>query len=346
MKIVFNDNRGSQNVGSTRIWILNLHEWFKQRGYSANLNVWDSYKDFDVAIFGKNVKINEFKKARKGNDRLMCGVVNPSDFTKGKREILEESDFVIVGSIEERDYYYKYKNKVLIFPLIEKMFNKTKKHEECSPITIGYHGNLDHLTQFHPYLKEALDVLSREIPVKLIAIYNKKDLPSWTMGRPNINIEEVQWEYETIEDVLLQCDIGLVPGLAPISARAKKNIFYFMKCFQKSRGSFSTDYLLRFKNTTNSGRAFVFHQLGIPVISDFIPSSFHILSNPKCGYLANSKEGWLFALRELCGSAEIRQEIAKNAKDEFHRLYDPLKWSTRLHNDIERLWKSRDLPGN
>ena len=41
----------------------------------------------------------------------------------------------------------------------------------------------------------------------------------------------------------------------------------------------SNDYNLQFKATSNAGRAFVFHQLGIPVIADFWPCNFEILDN-------------------------------------------------------------------
>ena len=73
------------------------------------------------------------------------------------------------------------------------------------------------------------------------------------------------------------------------------------------------------------------------MVSDFLPSNFHILGNPEYGYLVNSKDGCLTALRELCKSAEKRKKVAQKALKEFNRLYDPLVWSRRLYNDIEGL---------
>ena len=54
-------------------------------------------------------------------------------------------------------------------------------------------------------------------------------------------------------------------------------------------GLYNTDYILRMKNKSNAGRAFVFHQLGIPVVADITPSNFHIMGGDDCGYLVNSK---------------------------------------------------------
>lgn len=339
MRVVFNDDKGNESIGSTRIFVYNLHHWLSQLGYDVHLNDWINYSDYDVAIFGKNVEAEQIQMARAQNPKLMCGSIHPSDFTSQKRNVMKQSDFFIVGSIEERDYYCRYSNNVFIFLDLERIFNKVKKHEDHEPIVLGYHGNLDHLTQFHPYLRQALEILATEFPVKLLVVFNKKQLGQWRVGRPDIEIEEVQWELDTIQEQLLRCDIGLVPGLTPISPTEKRGIFNFLKCTQRRITSYKHDYLLRFKNTTNSGRAFVFHQLGIPVVSDFLPSNFHILADPRCGYLAHSTEGWLFALRNLCESAEKRQEIAQNALKEFQRLCDPLDWSTRLYQDIENLWK-------
>ena len=183
-----------------------------------------------------------------------------------------------------------------------------------------------------------MEILNSKVPIKLIVIYDKNKLGSWDRGRPNIEIEEVQWELNTIQEKLLQCDIGIVPGLVPIDKISKIIQFNMLRLIQKGKSFYKNDYLIRFKNTTNAGRAFVFHQLGIPVVSDFLPTNFHILSDSKCGYLAHSTEGWLFALKKLGGSSEHRQEIAQNALEEFGRFYNPLKWSRRLYQDIENLW--------
>ncbi len=339
MRMVFNDDKGDKNIGSTRIFVYNLHHWLSQLGYDVHLNDWTHYSGYDVALFGKNVEVEQIQKARAQNPKLMCGSIHPSDYTKGKRKVIKQSDFFIVGCIEERDYYCRYSNNIFIFLDLERSFNKVKKHEDHEPIVLGYHGNLDHLAQFHPYLKPALEILAKEIPVKLLVVFNKKQLGPWRVGRPAIEIEEVQWELNTIQEQLLRCDIGLVPGLTPISPAEKKVIFSLLKCTRRGIRSYKHDYLLRFKNTTNSGRAFVFHQLGIPVVSDFLTSNFHILADPRCGYLAHSTEGWLFALRDLCRSAEKRQEIAQNAVTEFNRLCNPLEWSGRLYQDIENMWQ-------
>ena len=59
------------------------------------------------------------------------------------------------------------------------------------------------------------------------------------------------------------------------------------------------DYLIRFKNTSNAGRCFVFHQLNIPVVAELLPSHFHILGNPENGFLTSSEESWYQSLMKF-----------------------------------------------
>jgi len=126
----------------------------------------------------------------------------------------------------------------------------------------------------------------------------------------------------------LTTDIGLLPNTTRINDYELKYSMDF--------GLYETDYLIRFKNKSNAGRAFVFHQLGIPVVADLTPSHFHILGNPDHGYIVCDKNGWLKAFREL-SSTEQRNRIARDAKAEFDRLYNPRTWATKLHQQINEL---------
>ncbi len=343
MKIVLNDVKHGMELGSSRLYIHNVHHWFQQLGYDSCVNDFSRYKQFDVAIFGKDMEFTYLQEAKQQNPRLVCGRIHPTDLTENGRMYLENSDFIMVGSITEKEHFARFGMPTFYFPQIERLFTRIKKHTDHSPVHIGYHGNLNHLNHLSPELIEALEILDRETPIKLIAIYNIKGLGTWRHNRPRIDIEDVQWDIHTVEEQLQRCDIGLVPGLGTFHSWQKQLFFKLLKLFNRKQRYYSSDYLIRFKPNTNAGRAFVFHQLGIPVVSDFMPTSFHILTDPRCGYLASSKEGWLQAFRELCASAEIRQAIAENALLAFKRLYDPLDWAKRYYRFLERLVEQRSL---
>jgi len=334
MKILFIGNNDIK-WGSARIWIHNLHHWFAELGYASSISDGGNYSEYDIVIFGKGTNLKNILDIKSKNPNALCGLINPTDIGKENKHALKEVDFFIVGSIEERDYYLRYNDNVFLFPLLERLFKIQKQHSDHTPIVMGYHGNLDHLNEFYPYLKEALEILAKKVPIKLIAVYDKEHWGQWHLGRPDIDIEDIQWNINTLEKQLLNCDIGLVPGLVPANDIEKKN-------FANDFAAYDNDYILRFKNTANAGRAFVFHQLSIPVVAGFIPSNFHILSSPKCGFLAHYTEGWLHALKTLCLSAKIRQEIADEAFKEFNRLYNPLDWSKRLYEQIHTHYGKRN----
>lgn len=336
LKIAFFDH-GSKELGSTRIWVYNLIDWFTKIGIKCQLNNYENLDRNDVIIIGKNFNDNELYKI-KLKHRQIIGIINPSDKNKKSKKYLDITDFTIVGSFEEKLYYDNFKKNNFVFPLIEK-YNAFKQHKDNKIIVFGYHGNKQHLEEFFPHLTRALEIFARERDIKLKVIYNIKNLGAWVKGKPKIDIEFVQFQLDTFQDELLECDIGLVPGLVHVNLNMKKIFFYLSKIFNFSYTGNSNDYLIRFKNTTNAGRAFVFHQLGIPVVSDLIPSNFHILANPDCGYLAHNTESWIYAFRELSSSAKYRQEIAINAKNEFNRLYNPIFWAKKLYNNIENLYK-------
>jgi len=74
--------------------------------------------------------------------------------------------------------------------------------------------------------------------------------------------------------------------------------------------------------------------LGIPVVADITPSNLHLLGNPKCGFAVFDKNGYLNAFRYL-SSHKNRNEMAKSARKEFDRLYDPLVWAKDLCDKID-----------
>jgi glycosyltransferase involved in cell wall biosynthesis len=339
MKILLYD-KSDISTGSTRIHIHNIYHWLLNLGYDVCLNNIEKIEQYDAVIFGKNTALDEVKRIRR-NSKILIGFVNPSDYDLKKKEIFKYSDFFIVGSIIERDYYLKYSDDIFVFPQIERLYSRLKVHTDHETVIIGYHGNMEHLKNFNPYLSKALEKLSKEIRIKLLVCYDKKTLGKWKYGRPRIDIEEVQWDINTIEDNLIRCDIGVCPGLVNISGILKNIFFFINNLLDHNRDLYKNDYLIRFKNTANSGRSFVFHQLGIPVVGDISPSNFHILATSNCGFLAYNIESWYLSLKELCNSSEHRKKIAENALKEFTRLYDPNKYAIELYTRIENLFRDK-----
>jgi len=314
MKINFVSQNPDLNRGSFRIWIHDLCYYLNNIGVDANINY--EGKDSDVVIFDKS--FSYVKKI----DGIKVGYINPVGFKK------HNADFIIAGSLEEKDSLLCNDN-VFLFPLIEKMYQNCmlKIHKKTDKIKICFHGSSTHLYSFDSNLKNALEELYKSKNIELVVI-QEKSIDDWVQGRPNIPIKFLQWNIKTVLNDIMSCDIGICPNVTePMIKPHDVNIPF---------GLYDTDYLLRFKNKSNAGRAFVFHQLGIPVVADLTPSNFHILGNPDNGYIAMSQHGWLKSLQELTCENK-RSLISFNAKKEFNRCYNPNEWAKRLYKSIEKI---------
>jgi hypothetical protein len=315
-------------VGSYRIWVNDLKNYFNEIGITTKIfnNLYE-VGNFETVIFSKAdaVLANNVKQTL---PHIKVGIINLScDNTKNK------SDFVVVGSIEEKISLSWHKN-VFIFPLIENIFQnqQIKTHRENNEqFLLCYHGNTAHLSRFENGLKQAIEEINSTINVELTIITGDEKF-NWVEGRPNINnIIFKKWDIDTIKQNILACDVGLVPNVSDVSQNAE-----YTKKINNSSGLYNTDFVIRMKNKSNAGRSFVFHQLGIPVVSDLTPSNLHILGDPDCGHVAFNKNSWKKSLEDLIDYKK-RNFIAKNAKVQFDRLYDPKKWAVRLYKNIMEL---------
>tara|TARA_B100002019_G_C21271853_1_gene602826 strand:+ start:1100 stop:2065 length:966 start_codon:yes stop_codon:yes gene_type:complete len=315
VKILFISSQ-SQNSGSHRIWVKDLCNYFNKIGATAKIGTEQEIPHYDVIIYGKHQTPQKIKNK-------ITGHINSVGWKK------HNCDFIIVGSLEEKDSLSKNRN-VFFFPLIEDMFlnQPIKIHKDTSLLKICYHGHETHLGSFEPHLKSALEDLSKEKNIELIIIHGNEKF-NWSYGKPNVKTIYKKWNINTISDDIKACDIGVCPNAIEPLKRPHR--------IDNNKGLFDSDYTLRFKNKSNAGRAFVFHQLGIPVIADLTPSYLHILGNPDNGYCVISKEGWLSALREL-SIPEHRNFISQNARKEFDRLYDPIDWVKKLYKNIKNIY--------
>jgi hypothetical protein len=318
-KILFLPPSSSISTGSYRIWMKDLSHYLSQIKIDSKIGSNSDVVNHDVIILGKgdHAKAKNIKEQNK-----KVGLINPAG---GKNYNV---DFIIVGSLEEKDSLSMNKN-VILFPLIERLFQnkKIKDHQDKKTLKLCFHGHYPHLSKFEPFLKSALNEFSKEREIELLAIHGNPNF-RWRHGKPDIKVTFKRWNIKTIYEDISSCDIGLCPNATSLPRNTLQT--------STDLGLYDTDYSIRFKNKSNAGRAFVFHQLGIPVIADLTPSHFHILGNPDCGHIAMSKDGWLNALRELT-CKNHRNFIATNAKKEFNRLYNPLDWAKKLYNQILKL---------
>ena len=322
MKIALIHKNTNINIGSYRMWIHDLHIYLNQIGYKTVINPKD-VSPYDIIIYGKGMGGKQ-----KSNKKI--GIINPACDNKSLIQIM---DFIIVGSIEERESIIQYNKNCFIFPLIENMYQniQPKIHEKKDKITIGYHGNPNHLNHMALGLSKALERLSNTFNIELVILESQLNSlkNNWIQGKPKIPIRIKKWNFKTLINDIQEFDIGIVPNISDIvhTNKLKPNM---------TLGKYNTDIMIRFKNKSNNGRTLVLCQLGIPVVADITPSNMHILANPDNGYGVLSEEGWYQALIELL-CEKNRNFISQNAYKECSRLYNPLEWAKKLVKSIENI---------
>jgi len=317
MKVCLIEN-GNINTGSYRIHINDLNIYFNKIGTNSVINP-RNILDYDVIIYGKNSQVKPI------NNKII-GVITPG---ADNYALLKNVNFIIVGSIEEKESMIKYNKNCFLFPQIENMYlNEIPKiHIKKEEIIIGYHGNQNHLNHMNCGLKDALERLSKERKIKLIFTCSNQN--EWIQGKPNINIEFRKWDIRNIKNTIKEFDIGIIPNISEIEHTNKLSD-------NLTIGMYNTDIKIRFKNKSNIGRALVLFQMGIPVVADITPSNMHILANPDNGYAVLGENGWYNALNELC-CEKNRNFVSQNAYAECKRLYNPLDWAQRLINNIKTI---------
>ena len=82
------------------------------------------------------------------------------------------------------------------------------------------------------------------------------------------------------------------------------------------------DHLVRFKASTNAGRLHPFAHAGIPVVSDFAPSSAQFVLDGESGFLASSAAAWYEAFVRLAESPELRRRLADNLRRRIEAAYE------------------------
>lgn len=329
MNILFYSKTNNLKTGSYRIWVHDLAKSLNETENSATIvyslnDAIDLVKNFDTIIFCKSAykDISKFKELYKKN--ILIGAINVSCDYYDKN-----IDYVIVGSLEEYVSMSNYSN-VFIVPLIERKFEnkEIKNHVEKNNLRICFHGHYPHLFKFEPFIKNAIEKINLEIETTVVCITGNPNF-KWEKGKPDVKIEMHNYS-DNFEEIIKSCDIGLVPNVSDIRLFVKD----IQNLTSVDLGLYNTDYFLRMKNKTNAGRAYVFYQLGIPVVHDLSPSSFELLSKSGYNICAHDEKSYYKEIKKLL-DYELRNKIAFKNKKVFLKYYNPIEHAKKLIENIK-----------
>ena len=181
MKICFIIKSQNLNTGSYRIFVHDLNNYFNKNNIESAINP-RNINDYDIHIYGKgdyNIK----------NSRKINGSINPSSDCN----VLNQFNFIIVGSCEEKESMITKNKNIFLFPLIEKMYLDTipKTHISKDEIVIGYAHRFPNNVFLYGFTdimflinyKDKHKLLS--IPQKILELHRNKD-PRYTIAEDPI----------------------------------------------------------------------------------------------------------------------------------------------------------------
>ncbi|SKC30948.1 hypothetical protein CZ809_00425 [Photobacterium piscicola] len=341
INIVMN-HRGSVNTGSVRIPFLALGNALRQLPMvNLHINDYENYRKYDVAIF--HTDDDDIFSARNDNPNLIIGLVKPHHerrieplfnslklrslvyqsrlffndklypYIKKRNEKLKASDFLIADTIDLRNKFEFEGYKSIYLKLVEEFpegltpDNGLSEKSENS-IYFGYHGNYRHLLESKSYIFPALNKLNEKYNVKLKVVTNLDHVQK-KLGN-EFDIEMFEYSYPEIYDFLSDVDIGLVPNNIPYRGRISKFLIYDAGCYLWITDR-KHDMQLRFKESANAGRAYIFAQLNIPFISCPVPEVSSVFGGfmPDC--IPVGEKSWYMSIIKLANNKKRRLEISK-----------------------------------
>jgi glycosyltransferase involved in cell wall biosynthesis len=274
-------------------------------------------KGYDILIYlGSSLNVREVKK---NNPDIVIGLADPKPYSY---QLVTEVDFCIVSSVEQREVFVKYNRNQFIFYMTPIFDSCYKHHQSKDRYKISYHGNLIHLNTSGYTMIPALLELSNKYSISLELIYNLKGAGKWNLGRPRssrLHILDRQWYPNCYIDYFKGVDIGVMPNFIPNKGLKCSNGPIYRRAFLES----SDDHVLKFKSSSNAGRAFVFSKFGIPVVADATPSASEFIMDDHSGKLVISAEGWYNAIEDLILSHKKRNFLAKNSINRYEKYFSP-----------------------
>ena len=316
MKFVLNTNYS--NTAASLVCIKGLYNLLVKNGHNAVVNDWNNYTEYDYVIF--MAYDPDIDIAKQQNPNIKVGLADPKPTSIND---VKKADFLLVSSIEQREFFLQYNSNIFIYYMIPEFDFYNINYKKKDKIVIGYHGNKVHLNTFYKHITPTLNKLGEVYDIELHAIYNIETLGKWKIGRPDENrckVVDLQWYENCYKDYFKNIDIGIVPNLYPLEKE------YFIKKYLTTSKYFFletlSDHLTKYKFSTNAGRIFVFGMFGIPVVSEAVPSAGDVIKDGYSGRLVLYSHGWYNALEELITLVEVRNKYGNNLKKGIEKNFN------------------------
>lgn len=303
---------GDQTVASSRIRMLNVYPFLTKKGYEITLC--GNVDTTDIVVLQKRCDQFLLQSTKPFILDLDDNYFEYGDCTKEFQDAAKKASAVVVSTEYLAKIAKRYNETVYIVPT---GVDSTKKGFRCPSIRenisrivwVGYPENLIYLNKITPVIRKAgctLRIITRDTPETRAFLRQNKDIT-----------EFCQWNIKTVDDLLLECDLGVAPLSGDGWSKAK-----------------------------SAHKIFKYWSLGLPVISSFSPEYQAIEDEFGVACVARSTSEWekyLHASKEhrLQQVLKAQQGLARYRTERIASLWDSIILQTmnnsRCYNEISEI---------
>ena len=142
--------------------------------------------------------------------------------------------------------------------------------------------------------------------------------------------DHIQWDKNKWLNDIAYSSVGICPA-THYGGAIRNFLADKITCRKKNYN----DFLLRYKNTLNASRSFVFHQLKIPVVAEIASCHHHIMGDETAGLICYSENSWYESIKQLEMNEGKRIKISEKAYRIFYELYSPEIWCERFVEQLK-----------
>lgn len=213
-----------------------------------------------------------------------------------------------------------------------------------SSALLCYHGNAMHFSELGRILQgiQGHVQLRAVLPVQELQWAQETLIEAGWEG----HFEVIGYTANLVYEQLRHCDIGLAPTeVQPAGGVTEGQLAEQSAGLFVSKDSQEEDMVIRCKRTSNSGRMFVFMQLGVPTVTDACTDSvgFASYANTPTALVVNHADAWRDSIMWLLRNPALRVQLSNSSRTFAEQHLTTRRQASIMLNKLGCLARERPL---
>jgi hypothetical protein len=278
----------------------------------------ESINSNKIIVMGYDLNSLEKIRLRRPNAKILVCDPRQEHYKKFKF-----ADGIITNGLEMANYYYGTGLPIFISHIVPSaaQFTRTPKLRQLEKQgNFLYHGNVIHARSlFEGLNKYSNDLTSHGCHVTFV--FNNDD-PLLARKIQNTDFASfIPWSSSIYSRLSELCDFGIANSQIPIQRTSL--VRKISSSISSKYNETKVDYMVRFKPTSNPGRALSFIKQGIPCLVDFTPSNTQAVMHAHNGFVFSNFKNLVHQMLYCSKMNEQEYEkLSMNATNHYKRFFD------------------------